>query len=258
MYTKKPIQQSLFEENLNLPTTRYQGSKRKLINWIWSHIKDLSFNSFLDAFGGTEIVGYRMKIEGKEVIYNDILKSDFLIGKSMVENNKVVLDEDDIEFLLNLHKTIDYKTVIQDNFKDIYFLDEENKWLDMIIQNIYHMKNEYKQALAFNSLFQSCIIKRPFNLFHRKNLYMRTDEDVDRSFGNKVTWDTPFKEHFLNFVSEINRCVFDNCKSNRAINLDVFEVKDWDQYDMVYIDTPYTRERETQLIIEIFIISLRE
>jgi len=243
MYTKKPIQQSLFEESISLPSTRYQGSKRKLINWIWSHIKDLKFDSFFDAFGGTGIVGYKMKIEDKEVIYNDILKSNYIIAKSIIENNEVTLEEDDINFILNPHEAVNCKTVIQDNFKDIYFLDEENKWLDMVVQNIHHMKNEYKQAIAFNSLFQSCIIKRPFNLFHRKNLYMRTDEDVDRSFGNKVTWDTPFKEHFLNFVSEINQCVYDNCRNNKVMNLDVLEIKDWVQYDMVYIDTPYTSEK---------------
>ena len=38
------------------------------------------------------------------------------------------------------------------------------------------MKNEKKQALAYFALFQSCIIKRPYNLFHRKNLYVRTKE----------------------------------------------------------------------------------
>ncbi|MBA5942815.1 MAG: hypothetical protein H0M93_05815 [Methanophagales archaeon] len=66
---------------------------------------------------------------------------------------------------------------------------------------------------------------------------MRTS-DVKRSFGNKVTWDTPFEEHFLNFVNEVNGCVFSNGKDkNKALNLDFFDIKG--KFDLVYIDTPY-------------------
>ncbi len=49
-----------------------------------------------------------------------------------------------------------------------------------------------KKAMFLWALFQSCISKRPYNLFHRKNLYVRT-ADVKRNFGNKTTWDKPFE-----------------------------------------------------------------
>ena len=35
------------------PSTRYQGSKLKFVDWIWNCIKDVPFNTVLDAFGGT-------------------------------------------------------------------------------------------------------------------------------------------------------------------------------------------------------------
>lgn len=35
------------------PSTRYQGSKLKLVEWIWQSMKHLDFESALDAFGGT-------------------------------------------------------------------------------------------------------------------------------------------------------------------------------------------------------------
>ncbi|OOB79213.1 MAG: hypothetical protein BEN18_04765 [Epulopiscium sp. Nuni2H_MBin001] len=56
------------------PTTRYQGSKVKLRSWIWENIKDISFDTALDLFGGTGCIGYMLKNKGKNVIYNDILK----------------------------------------------------------------------------------------------------------------------------------------------------------------------------------------
>lgn len=106
----------------------------------------------------------------------------------------------------------------------------------MTITNIRNIKNKYKQALAFYALFQSCIIKRPYNLFHRKNLYIRTAE-VERSFGNKKTWDTSFEEHFIKFAHEANNAVFDNGKKNKAFYSDVFDLDI--KADLIYIDTPY-------------------
>lgn len=234
-----PTQLTLHGEPMkvhNLPTTRYQGSKSKIVNWIWENIQDIKFDSVLDAFGGTGIVGYYLKTKGKQVFYNDILKFNYYIGVALIENDNVKLSPDDVKYLLNYHKEIEYPAFIQDTFQDIYYTNEENRWLDMVVTNIKHLDDFYKKAVAYYALFQACIIKRPYNLFHRKNLYVRF-ADVDRSFGNKATWDKPFECHFLNFVNEINSCVFSNGKKNKASNLDVFDVDD--NFDMVYIDTPY-------------------
>ena len=124
-----------------------------------------------------------VKQNGKQVIYNDILKFNHAIGKALIENNHTILNDDDIEFILT-KRNIVYPTFIEDNFNGIFYLDEENKWLDMVIKNIKDISNEYKQSIALFALFQSCIIKRPYNLFHRSNLHIRT-QDVERSFGNK-------------------------------------------------------------------------
>ena len=49
------------------PSTRYQGSKNKILDWISHFTKDLNFNTVLDAFGGTGSVGYMFKKQGKQV-----------------------------------------------------------------------------------------------------------------------------------------------------------------------------------------------
>jgi adenine-specific DNA-methyltransferase len=56
------------------PSTRYQGSKAKLTGWIWENLKAFNFATCLDAFGGTGAVAYRLKQEGKQVTYNDLLR----------------------------------------------------------------------------------------------------------------------------------------------------------------------------------------
>ena len=65
--------------------------------------------------------------------------------------------------------------------------------------------------------------------------------DVKRNFGNKTTWDKPFEEHFVAFAREANRAVFDNGKVNKAINQNAIDIKN--DFDLVYIDTPYISQR---------------
>lgn len=227
------------QQMMKFPSTRYQGSKVKILDWIWDNIKDMEFNTVLDLFGGTGSVSYMLKARGKSIIYNDVLKFNSIIGKAIIENSDVILTDDEVEEILSYNNKYEYKTIIQDNFKDIFYLDEENKWLDMVVTNILNIKNEIKQSIAWFALFQSCISKRPYNLFHRANLYIRT-QDVERSFGNKATWDKPFETHFRAFVKEANESIFCNGMRNLSMNYDCFQFPN-EEYkcDLVYIDTPY-------------------
>jgi len=232
----------LIDDHAVFPSTRYQGSKLKITDWIWDSIKDLPFNTTLDAFGGSGSIGYTMKLHGKEVTYNDLLKFNYYIGLALIENDAVKLDNEDVEFILTKQPHIKYPSFIYDTFKEIYFTDEENSWIDQVVTNIEMFEDVYKKAVAYFALFQSCIIKRPFNLFHRKNLYIRFS-NVKRNFGNKTTWDTPFESHFRHFINEVNEAVFSNGCHNKALNRDVFDVDE--NFDLVYIDTPYISNKGT-------------
>ncbi|MDD1443562.1 DNA adenine methylase [Dolichospermum sp. ST_sed3] len=232
----------------NFPTTRYQGSKRKILPWIYENIKELKFESVLDAFGGTGSVSYLLKKMGKTVTYNDNLKFNHLIGKAIIENSSVKLSESDIKQLLEKKSDSAY-TLVQDNFKDIYYYNYENHWIDNLIASISSMNSyseemlQYKRSIAYYALFQSCLIKRPFNLFHRKNLNLR-DKEVERSFGNLSSWNKSFKEHFLNFSNEVNNLVFNNGKECRALNQSVFNFAE-NSFDLIYLDPPYFRKNSS-------------
>ncbi len=238
------MQYSLFPEveTKNVfPSTRYQGSKAKFTDWIGHILGDLHFHTVLDAFGGTGSVAYMLKDKGKKVTYNDILPFNATIGKAIIENSFTRLEECEVDNIITKHPGIQYPHFISDNFQDIYYTDQENHWLDIVIHNIRHgIEDEYKKAIAWFALFQACIIKRPYNLFHRKNLYIRLS-DVERSFGNKKTWDTPFETHFRYFVDEANRAIFNNDERCTALNQDALTLAD--EYDLVYIDTPYLNDK---------------
>ncbi len=222
------------------PTTRYYGSKHKLLDWIWSHLRDIDFGSALDAFSGSACVGYRLKQEGKQVTCNDVLRCNHQTALALVANDRETLSRADATRLIRRRSTRRYDDLIERTFHGIYFLDDENRWLDVVCQNIAAMRNRTKAALAYHALFQAAVAKRPYNLFHRRNLYMRT-ADVPRSFGNKATWDRPFAEHFRGFAAEASAAVFAGAAPCQATNQDVRDVAG--TYDLVYIDPPYINGR---------------
>lgn len=218
------------------PTTRYQGAKTKLIGRISEILRAVPAESFLDLFGGTGVVSYAMKQAGKQVIYNDQLRFNCLCATGILENEHTTLDDADVAFLLDRHATIPYPTFVADTFSGIYFTDEENAWIDQTITNLRQLAHPHKQALAFFALAQACLVKRPFNLFHRKNLYVRLAQ-VERSFGNKASWDKPFSDWFRIFVAQANQAVIRAAAPAEVLCGDALDCHA--RADLVYIDPPY-------------------
>ncbi|MBD3353455.1 MAG: DNA methyltransferase, partial [Candidatus Lokiarchaeota archaeon] len=68
-------------------STRYRGSKTKIIPYIWNIVKDLNFESVLDCFGGTGSVSYLFKKKHKQVLYNDHLRFNHIVGRALIENS---------------------------------------------------------------------------------------------------------------------------------------------------------------------------
>jgi len=225
-----------------MPMTRYQGSKRRIVDWIIQGIRDLEFDTALDIMGGTATVAYNLKKLGKSVTYNDFLLWNYHNGSALIENTSSRLNSEDINSIFDKNILYEYDDVVERNFKDVYFTESENKEIDVLAQNISAMDDRFKQSMAYFCLNQVLIMKRPYNLFHRKNLYMRID-DVKRSFGNKTTWEKPIRSAFEEVVNQVNDAVFDNGNECKSLNQDCFNIKD--EYDLVYIDSPYLNGKGT-------------
>src|SRR5262249_3142868 len=167
------------------PTTRFRGSKRKIVPWLHEVFSQLEFESALDLFGGSSTVSYLLKRMGKRVVCNDLLHCNYLTALALIENNFVTLD---VPFAIRKpHSQASHKyRLVRDNFRGFYFKDFENAWIDRAIFSLESIGGSqpaqaYKKAIGYHALFQACLVKRPFNLFHRKNLYLRT-ADVKRAF----------------------------------------------------------------------------
>ena len=145
------------------PTTRYQGSKWKLLPWLRERFVHMSFETALDAFGGSGSVAYLLKSLGKQVAYNDLLPFNHQIGLALIENSQAQLASHQLEGLFAKLEGVDYGSVIQQHYRDVFYTDGENRLLDVIAQNVPTIACRYQRALAYYVLFQACIIKRPYN-----------------------------------------------------------------------------------------------
>ena len=194
---------------------------------------------------GTGSVAYLLKRMGKRVIANDCLKFNYITAQAFIENKRYLLTEEDFEWILGTHPRVEYGNFIAKTFRDYYFTPAEDQWIDRVICNINQLEGpnlpatRAKRAIATHSLIQACLMKRPFNLFHRRNLNLRQAQ-VDRTFGNHATWETPFDELLLKRINESNSYVFDNGVPNKAMNKDAAKISK-PSIDLVYLDPPYFR-----------------
>lgn len=213
------------------PTTRFMGSKQKLLKEIWGVTSNFNFDSVLDLFSGSGIVSYMFKAQGKQVYSNDYMSMSALFTKAMVENNSVTLSKEEASSLLI--KPGDYDRFVSTKFKGLYFTDEENDLIDVLRSNIWSMRDPYKRAIALSALIRSCIKKRPRGIFtYTGYRYDDGRKDLQKSLS----------DHFLDEVEAINQSVFDNGSENTsrcgdAMNVNVKNV------DLVYIDPPYYSQR---------------
>ncbi len=235
---------------IKLPNTRYQGSKKKIINTIYELLSlHINPKHILDLFGGSSICSLYFQIKNIEVTYNDILKFNSINAYGLLDNDaNNIPDEEDIYNIFIKNNNICYNTFIYDTFKDVYFTDDENSQLDVFRENIKNYNNNtVKQNIMYYLLFQSLISKRPYNLFHRKNLSMRT-ANVERNFGNKSTWDKPFVQHMLSYRKELLKLYAQKntvaTGITHIINMPYNELTNdtLNNIDTVYIDPPYIKK----------------
>jgi len=221
---------------LFFPTTRYYGSKKRLISWISSAVKDLEFNTVLDVFGGTATVSLLFKSLGKQVAYNDILKSSSLQATALLSSGAGYSVPNLVSKFCK--DVVPGFGIVSENFHDTFYTDEENEWLDGALSALHGGLSDLNFADVFYCLQQACIQKRPFNLFHRKNLYLRQNNSKNTKFGNWATWERSFGELMQRASVELEKTRWKSLYE--PVILPCTDAKDLTPgYDLVYLDPPY-------------------
>jgi len=221
------VPEPLNEQTGSYPSTRFMGSKNKLLAEIWAVASQFNFDTAVDLFSGSGIVGYMLKTHGKAVVSNDYMTMSATFTKAMVENNTITLSNEEAMALLEPHKPVDH--FVETKFQGLYFTDDDNRLIDVLRANIPSIKNHHKRAIAMSALIRACLKKRPRGIFtyvgHR---YDDGRKDLMMSF----------KAQFLEAVEAINTAVFDNGQTNKSRHGDAMTLKPR-EHGLVYIDPPY-------------------
>jgi len=217
----------LSEQVLQYPSTRYMGSKNKLLSEIWEVASQFDFDTAIDLFSGSGVVGYMFKAQGKAVLSNDYMAMSAVFTKAMVENNNITLSREESEALLE--NTVENDHFVATTFQGLYFSEDDNRLIDVLRANIKTVKNPYKRAIALSALVRACLKKRPRGVF--TYVGHRYDD------GRKDLL-TSFRTHFFEAVDAVNGAIFDNGKISKSRHGDAMTVSPVDA-ELVYIDPPY-------------------
>jgi len=215
-------------DQVNLyPSTRYMGSKQKLLPYILGIVEQFNVPTLVDLFSGSGVVSYLFKTLSKDLITNDYMNMSHTFTKAMVENNHVTLSDEKARSLLIKNDPID--DFVQTKFKDLYFSDDENLLIDIVRSNIQKLDNEYEQAIARSALIRACMKKRP------RGIFTYTGHRYDDGRKDLVL---TLKEQFLIAVELINKSIFDNGKSNISYRKNALDI-DLPDNCLIYMDPPY-------------------
>lgn len=224
------------------PSTRYYGSKRRQIDWLREEIGKLKGCTALDAFGGTGAVSHMLSHLGWDVTYNDVFQFNTISARALFSSTNLKLSTDNLASILQAVQPS--PGFIYTAFAGLYFTDEENAWLDGFMSVLTDFEPACKDLLL-HCLFQACLKKRPYNLFHRANLNLRQSR-VKVRFGNRTTWEKSFAEHILTTFSEVR-----NMQQSLSGNIKITPGRSAEEltpgYDLIYVDPPYfKRNRHTE------------
>ncbi|MBU3643249.1 MAG: hypothetical protein FGM48_04900 [Candidatus Nanopelagicaceae bacterium] len=227
-------------KEFRLYSSRFQGSKRRVMPWLMEGIQNhlQPGQRVLDAYTGSGLVTYALTSKGYEVTSSDQLLSSLMTVQAMSGESRD-LEPSELSDALAFASANGSATKLSSIYAGIFFPQEELIWLDRMSQFIQNLPKD-AQPRAFWALFQSALAKRPYNLFHRSNLDMRTRE-VSRSFGNKATWEKPFPDHFAKFLAEASTHAL-NSSRVETFHGDPLNIKA-SNFEMVYLDPPYINGR---------------
>lgn len=225
-----------------LPSTRYCGSKRRLSDWLQSKFRRYRFNTALDAFGGTATVSILMLQMEKKVSFHDAFRFNEISARALIGGAGTSMSRDG--FIRTIKSIKPFDGFISQEFKGIYYLDQENMWLDGLLRKVQELAKKDADVILYCA-FQACLQKRPYNMFHRANLNLRVAKNISRSFGNLKTWERSFEELMLRAFNEL--CAVRVSIGRAATIIAPQPLMSLPVgYDFVYLDPPYLREKGSE------------
>ncbi|MCT4378163.1 DNA methyltransferase [Leuconostoc falkenbergense] len=207
-------------EKLQINNRRYLGSKQKMLDFInqvvsehTSHVKTVAY-----IFGGTGVVADMFRKQGKKVIVNDILTSNYISYQTWFGNEPV--DYQNIIAKINeLNQLKGISGYVTENFGDRYFSNDNAQKIDAIrekIESYSDMKVREKSFLLTSLLYAMDKVANTVGHFDAYRKHMDTLKPI------------------ILRIPELH-----TDKENNIYNEDANQLVRKISSDLVYIDTPY-------------------
>lgn len=221
------------------PQLRFMGSKYRLLPWIESVLEPIEFTTALDALSGSGCVSYLLKTMGKRVHSNDFLAFTRDLAAAVAVNSHERLDGEDVAVLLEDSPDANHRSFIETTFRNIFFTDEENRFLDRVSSRLPRL-SAAKAALTRAALYRSCLKKQPRGVF---TVAGGRYDDGRRDLRLSL------QEHFVESVAVFNELVFDNGHEHVATRSDALAL-DVPPPNLVYLDPPYVPRSDDNCYIK--------
>lgn len=198
---------------------------------------------FADAFLGGGSVSLMAKALGYQVLCNDIAQRSFIVGKALVENNRVKLSKADI---LRLFVPVKNNGFIQENFCPEVILSKQAEFLDNAFAVVRNMEDSHKKYMLLLLLVKYILSMREYKKFSTPYAFNIPMEERRIEWIKNRTYHVsikavlkPIPDALREMMARVNRGVIDNACENKAYSLDVRDFLSKIKADIVYIDPPY-------------------
>ncbi|KPJ59676.1 MAG: hypothetical protein AMJ46_10000 [Latescibacteria bacterium DG_63] len=222
----------------------YFGGKRKLLGHIFKHLpKPGEAGVFVDAFLGGGSVSLFAKARGYRVLCNDIALRSYVVGKALIENDRVKLSDVDVTRLFNVKQN--GPGFVEENFSPDVVTTKHARFLDGAFE-VARETDGMKHWLLLLLLARYVLRMRPMGNFGAKTIVRQMEEGKWEAMNPNYLRDVLARNicGHPRRVAEalrkhINKGVFSNGQRNKAHQKDVFEFLSETEGDILYLDPPY-------------------
>ena len=214
------------------PRVRFMGSKYRLAPRLADVFAMLPPGPALDAFSGSGVVAYTLKVSGRSVVANDHLAFAATLSAALVANPGEPLDAADVDVICSGNR--DGRDFIAGTFNGLYFPEEDHRFLDGAWSHIDRLGGA-RRAIAIAALCLAAARKQPRGVFT-----VTTPRYDDGRRQLRMSLEALFREA----VADCNAAVFAHpTATGRSVCGDVFDL-DPEQFAVAYLDPPYAPPRD--------------
>lgn len=212
---------------LNIENRRYIGNKSKLLKFIDDTIKKekIEFNTFGDVFSGTGVVAEYFFNKGKDIYVNDILYSNYVIYKAILNNENY--DEEKIKLIICEYNKVKSEEIednyFSDNFSGNYYHYYDAKKIGFVRENIEVKYNNKEINQREYYILIACLLYSMDKISNTVGHY--------ESFLNKEPEYKNLQISFINLKKYKGKSYIFNEDANKLVR----EIS----VDVMYIDPPY-------------------